>query len=39
MRVAAIRGNKLLLHLKEFLASSGDATSEFVDFMAEAEAA
>ena len=39
MRVAAIRGNKLLLDLKEFLASSGDATFGFVDFMAEVGAA
>ena len=39
MRVAAIRVNKLLLDLKEFLASSGDATLRFVDFMAEVGAA
>ena len=39
MRVAAIRDNKLLLDLKEFLASSGDATFGFVDFMAEVGAA
>ena len=35
MRAAAIRDNKLLLDLKEFLASSGDATFGFVDFIAE----
>ena len=34
MRVAAIRDNKLLLVLKEFLASSGDATFGVVDFKA-----
>ena len=35
MRVVAIRDNMLLLDLKQFLASSGDATFGFVDFMAE----
>ena len=39
MRVVAIRDNKLLLDLKEFLASSGNATFGFVDFMAEMGAA
>ena len=39
MRVAAIRDNKLLLDLKEFLASSGDATFGFVNFTAEVGAA
>ena len=35
MRVAAIRNYMLVLVLKEFLASSSDATFGFVDFMAE----
>ena len=39
MRVEAIRDYKLLLDLKEFLASSGDAMFGFVDFMAEVGAA
>ena len=33
--MAAFRDNKLVLDLKEFLASSCDATFGFVDFMAE----
>jgi len=36
---SAIRDNKLLLDLKEFQASSGDATFGFVDFMTEVGAA
>ena len=39
MRVAALRDDNLIFDLKEFLASSGNATLGFVAFMAEVGAA